>query len=65
MPRQKKDYDSLNINLEKSISERLKEYCAEMGIPKTVIVEKALEMFLDECEKQQAIIQKYNKNLVE
>ncbi len=59
VPRQRKDYDSLNINLEKNISERLKQHCAETGIPKTVVVEKALTMLLDDYEKQQEIVRKY------
>lgn len=60
MPRQKKDYDCLNINLEKSISERLKDYCKTTGVPKTAVVEKALTMLFDDYDKQQKILQAYN-----
>ncbi len=61
MARAKKDSESLNINLEKSISERLKKHCAETGIPKTVVVERALTMLLDDYERQQKIIEKYEQ----
>ena len=60
MPRQKKEYDSLNINLEKSISERLKAHCAETGMPKTAVVERALIMLLDDYDRQREIIQEHN-----
>lgn len=46
MVRQRKDYAAASFKLEKSIYERLCEYCTETGIPKTVVVEKALAMYL-------------------
>lgn len=64
MPRQKKEYDSLNINLEKLVSERLKSHCAETGISKTAVVERALVMLLDDYDRQKEIIQEHDAQSV-
>ncbi|WP_293696535.1 ribbon-helix-helix domain-containing protein [uncultured Phascolarctobacterium sp.] len=47
MVRQRKEYAAASFKLEKNIYERLCEYSAETGIPKTVVVEKALAMYLE------------------
>ena len=45
MPRAKKDSRPFNIKLSLPLWEKVEEYTQETGIPKTVIVEKALEEY--------------------
>lgn len=42
-----KDSVSLTIRMDKSISDRLTEYSENSMIPKTRIVERAVQMYLD------------------
>ena len=56
MPRQKKENESLNIRLDKALSEQLAEHCRETGITKTFVVEKALSMYFEDYKKKQELI---------
>ena len=49
MPRAKKDSRPFNIKLSLPLWEKVEKYNQETGIPKTVIVEKALEEYFGEC----------------
>ena len=48
--RAKKDGEFVNVKVEQSLVDRLNQYVAETGFPKTVVVEKALRMYLDANE---------------
>lgn len=61
MPRVKKASEPLNMNLDKGLHDRLMAYCALSGLTKTATVERALQMYLNECDRQQTIIEKYDK----
>jgi len=56
MPRQKKENETLNIRLAKTLSKQLNEHCKETGITKTFVVEKALTMYFDDYRKKQELI---------
>lgn len=47
MPRAKKDSRPFNINLATNLWNQIEKYNRETGIPKTVIVEKALEEYFE------------------
>lgn len=51
MARAKKDGQYFNCYLRKDILERLTAYSDETGIPKTFVVEKALQEYLDKVIK--------------
>jgi predicted DNA-binding protein len=51
MARAKKDGQYFNCYLRKDILERLTAYSDETGIPKTFVVEKALQKYLDDINK--------------
>ena len=61
MPRVKKDSEALNMNLEKGLHERLMAYCKLSGLTKTATIELALQMYLNDCDRKQMIIEKYDK----
>ena len=42
MPRAKKEYKMLTIKLEKSVSDKLEEYCVKAGQTKTMAIERIL-----------------------
>ena len=46
MPRAKKEARPLNIKLQSDIYEKLDAYVSDTGVPKTVVVEKALTEYL-------------------
>lgn len=52
MPRERKDSKPFNINLATPLWEKVNQYNAETGIPKTVIVEKALEEYFGKRKKE-------------
>ena len=61
MPRIKKEQEPLNVRLDKSIAERLVEYCGEVGQTKTTAVERALTMLIDDYERKKDIINRNTK----
>lgn len=58
MARAKKDGQYFNCYLRKDILERLTVYSDETGIPKTFVVEKALQKYLDVVMKPETDLQK-------
>lgn len=60
--RAKKDNVPVSVRLEKGIFEKLSKFCEDSGQPKTVAVERALEMYInDYYEKMGEIVN--NKDL--
>ena len=47
MARQKKDGQFLNCYMRKDLYDRVEKYCNETMIPKTAIVEKAVQEYMD------------------
>ena len=47
MARPKKDSQVVNLNIERSIYDKFVEFCDNIGLTKTVVVERALEMYID------------------
>lgn len=58
MARPTKDSKPLSIRMEKSIMDRLNQFCEESGQPKTVAIERAVTMYIDDyLEKQKKLNQ--------
>ena len=53
MARPKKEYQTLNIKLDRAISERFENYCGIMGQTKTTALERILVKHLDEFDRFQ------------
>lgn len=53
MARPKKNGTYLNVCIETPIYERLENLCADAGQTKTVAVERALKLYLDDYEEKQ------------
>lgn len=47
MARPKKDSQVVNLNIERSIYDKFTEFCDNTGLTKTVVVERALEMYIE------------------
>lgn len=47
MARAKKEYRSVSFKLDLEICDRLDAYSEESGVPKTKVVERALDRYLD------------------
>ena len=56
MARPKKNGTYLNVCIETPIYERLKDMCNDAGQSKTVAVERALTLYLDEYEEKQRVL---------
>lgn len=48
MPQAKKDYKNFGCKLDRATFERLEEFCAISGQNKTLVVERAIQKYLDE-----------------
>lgn len=48
MAREKKDAKNFTCKFDRTIFERLEEYCMLSGLNKTIVVERAVEKYLDE-----------------
>ena len=58
MARPKKDNMPMSVRLATPVYERLNKYCEEAGQPKTVAVERALTMFIDDYDRKKKILEK-------
>ncbi len=56
MARAKKDNVPVSVRLEKGIFEKLSKFCEDSGQPKTVAVERALEMYIDDYYEKMASV---------
>ena len=61
MAREKKDSKVLNIKLASDINDMLLYICAESGLTKTAVVEKALVAYADDYKKKQEILKQNSK----
>ena len=56
-----KEYKSVTIRMEMTVYDRLSNFCEESGQPKTVAIERALNMYMDDYEKKQALLKSLEK----
>ena len=59
MARTKKDNHPISVRLEQSIYERLNTFCDDSGQAKTVAMERALTMYMDDYYKKKQIAEKH------
>ena len=57
MARQKKDSHPLSIKMDTDTYTRLQEYCEKAGQPKTIAIERAVNMFIDDYNEKMEKIQ--------
>ena len=50
MPRQKKDSQPFSIRMDKTIYEKLVQFCDESGQPKTIAIERAVEEYINKYD---------------
>jgi len=58
MPRLKKDNHPISIRMEQDLYDRLNQFVEDSGQPKTVAIERALEMYLNDYYSKQELISK-------
>lgn len=59
MPRSKKDAKILNIKLSTPVHNDLQRICNESGQTKTFAVERALVAYIEDYDKKQTLLKKY------
>ena len=64
MARLKKDNTPTSFRLATDVYERLERFCEESGQSKTVAVERAITMYIDDYEAKMKIIEKGKSNHV-
>ena len=52
MARPKKEGHNVSLYMDKPIAEKLDLFCSRSGIPKTVVIEKAVDAYIDEYYKR-------------
>ena len=53
MARPKKDNVPVSLRMEKDLFERLNQFCEDSGQPKTVAMERALDMYMNDYYQKQ------------
>lgn len=61
MARPKKDNKAISVRLATDVYERLNDYCERSGQPKTVAIERAIIMLIDDYDDKQRIIKEASK----
>ena len=56
MARPKKDNVPVSLRIEIELFDRLNQFCEDSGQPKTVAMERALTMYIDDYYEKQEII---------
>ena len=56
MAKARKENVPVSVRMEKNIYERLNQFCEDSGQSKTVAVERALEMYIDDYYEKMSII---------
>jgi len=56
MARPKKDNKAISVRLASDVYERLNDYCERSGQTKTVAIERAITMLIDDYDEKQQII---------
>lgn len=62
MPKPKKEAHPFSIRMATDIYERMDNYCLETGVPKTVVIERAINMYLDDYDATQEKLKKLKQN---
>ncbi len=52
MTKEKKKYKAVTIRMDAGVAERLEKYCEQSGQSKTVAIERAVDKFIDDYNKQ-------------
>ncbi len=61
MGRAKRDAKPFTMKMDSATYERLEAYCEASGQTKTVAIERAVNAYIDEYEKQQAILKEHER----
>jgi len=61
MPRPPKPNHPVTVRLEEGLFEQLNKFCEDSGQPKTVAIERALAMYIEDYYKKQSKIAELNK----
>ena len=51
MARPRKDSQVVNLNIKRDVYDKFVEFCDRTGLTKTVVTERALEMYIDVMNK--------------
>lgn len=61
MPREAKEYQAFSSRMDKATFERLEGFCKESGQSKTVAIERAINMYINDYEKKIEVLKKSGK----
>ena len=56
MPKPKKESHSITLRMDKQTYDRLSVYCEDSGQSKTIAIERAINMYIDEYEKKMQLL---------
>ena len=62
MSRRKKEYRPFSIRMATNIYDRMDKYCENTGVPKTAVIERAINMYLDNYEETQKQLEQLKQN---
>lgn len=62
MPRPKKPHHPVTVRLDQEVYDRLNQFVQDSGQPKTVAMERALTMYMNDYYEKQRIIEEAQKD---
>lgn len=62
MARPKKDSQVFTLNIERNIYDKFTDFCNNTGLTKTIVVERALEMYIDTINKNPERLMQNKRN---
>lgn len=63
MARPQKPHHSVTVRLKQNLFDQLNQFCQDSGQPKTVAIERALEMYINDYYIKQARLKELEKHL--
>lgn len=61
MARPQKPHHPVTVRLEQALYEKLNQFCEDSGQPKTVAIERALAMYIEDYYDKQTKLEELNK----
>ena len=58
MAKQKKESHPFSIRMDVDIYDRMEKYCDETGASKTAVIERAINMYIDDYESKKALLER-------
>ena len=64
-PKKQKEYQPVTIRMDKATYDRMSQFCEEAGQSKTVAIERAMNMYIDDYDEKMRLLNEKGTELNE